>query len=105
MYALIRKENRGSELKVVLPKFLSTTNDTTVFAFEGSVDGKQGYKFVIKKDDDTGTCSAYTQNNSSTDSLRGLRIRHPVTFNNVGNTALLYATVYGLSEKELTTDY
>ena len=101
LYDLIQRENGGSELKVILPMFLSSTDDTTVFAFEGAVQGKQSDKFIIKKDDDTATRSSYTRNTSSTDSLCGLCIRHSVTFNAVGNAAPLYATVYGLSEEEL----
>ena len=85
--------------------FLSMTDNTIVFAFEDSVAGKQGDKCVIKKDDNTGTRSIYTQSTSSTDSLQGIRIRHSVTFNAVGNVVSLYATVYSLSEDELPTVY
>ena len=105
LYGLIQRENGGSELKVILPMFLSSTDDTTVFVFEGVVEGKQSDKFVIRKDDDTATRSSYTRNTSSTDSLRGLRIRHSVTFNAVGNAAPLYATVYGLSVEELPIEH
>ena len=81
--------------------FISSTDDTTVFAFEGSVQGKENDKFVICKDEDTGTRSAFTKTTSTTDSLRGLRIRYSVTFNAVGNAAPLYSTVYVLSNVEL----
>ena len=101
LYELVKKENKGLDLHVVLPMFISTTDDTTVFAFEGSVDSAEGEGFIICKDEDTGTRSAYTQHTSSTASMRGLRIRHSVTFNAYGNAAPLYATVYGLSEQEL----
>ena len=72
----------------------------TVFAFEGSVKNEGEY-YLINKDNDTGTHSAYTQNSSSTDHLRGIRIRHTVTFNGVGNATPFYITIYGLSEEEL----
>ena len=80
--------------------FISTTYDTTLFAFEGTVDGSEDF-FIINKNDDTGTRAAYTKDTSSTDSKRGVRIRHTVTFNGYGNAAPLYVTVYGLSEEEL----
>ena len=98
LYKLIQKENGGSELKVVLPFFVSTTDDTTMFTFEGSVSGK--CEFIVNKNEN-GTRSAFTKDSSSTDSLRGLRIRHSVSFNAVGNAAPLYLTVYGLDEEEL----
>ena len=82
---------------------LSTTDDTTVFAFEGSVDGKSNTSYIVNKDNDSGTRSNYTRNTSNTDSLRGICIRHTVSFNAVGNTAPMYATVYGISEEEMPT--
>ena len=81
--------------------YISTTDHITLFAFEGAVDGKQS-QFIIKKDDN-GIRSAYTKDTTSTDSLRGVRIRHSVTFNAVGNATPFYATVYGLGEDELST--
>ena len=81
--------------------FVSTTDDTTVFAFEGAVDGKVNDLFIVNKQDDSGVRSSYTKDTSSTDSLRGIRIRHTVSFNGVGNTAPLYITIYGLTKEEL----
>ena len=87
-------------MKVVLPFFISTTDDTTMFTFEGEVNDK--CEFIIKKNENH-TRSAYTKDSSSTDSLRGIRIRHSITFNAVGNAAPIYTTVYGLGEDELTS--
>ena len=69
-----------------------------MFTFEGSVSGK--CEFIVNKNEN-GTRSAFTKDSSSTDSLRGLRIRHSLSFNAVGNAAPLYLTVYGLDEEEL----
>ena len=69
-----------------------------MFIFQGAVNGK--CEFIIKKNENH-TRSAYTNESSSTDSLRGFRIRHSTTFNAVGNAAPIYATVYGLGEDEL----
>jgi len=81
--------------------FLSTTDDTTMFAFEGEVDGSYSECYIINKDNDRGLRSSYTQNTSSADSKRVFRIRHSITFNAVGNAAQLYATIYGLTEEDL----
>ena len=101
LYELVKKENEGLEMRVILPMFISTTDNTTMFAFEGSVDSKADECYIVKKDNDSGTQSAYTQTSSSTDSCRGIRIRHTVSFNGVGNAAPFYMTIYGLSDSEL----
>ena len=82
--------------------FVCTTDDTAILSFEGSVDGKSD-RYIINKGSDLGTRSAYTKDNSSTDSCRGIRIHHIVSFNAVGNAAPFYSTVYGLTEEDLPT--
>ena len=59
---MIKKENNEEDLKVILPMFLSTSDDTTVFAFEGTKDGKDNECYIINKANDLGTRSAYTKN-------------------------------------------
>ena len=49
---LIQKENDGKDIRVVYPMFVSTTDDTTTFAFEGAVIGK-GSQFIIKKNENS----------------------------------------------------
>jgi len=65
------------------------------------VDGTDNECYIIKKEDDRETYSSYTKHTSKTDSKRGVRIRHTVSFNGFGNATPLYITVYGLSESEL----
>ena len=96
-----RKENNGHELQVVLPMFQSITDDIELFIFEGKVDSLGNEYYIININDDTGTRSFYTRNNSSTDSMRGIWICHSVIFNVLGNAAQMYATVYGISKEEL----
>ena len=95
--------NNSAEIKVNLPMFVSTTDDTPVFAFEGAVNGKDNDVFIVNIKIDTGTRSSYSKDTSSTDSCRGIRIRYSVSFNAVGNAAPFYTTVYGLTEEELPT--
>ena len=85
-------------MKVVLPIFISTTDDTTMFTFEGSVNGRSGY--IINKGENS-VQSAFTKESDSTESLRGIRMRHSISFNAVGNATPLYVTVYGLGDDEL----
>ena len=72
LYNMIKAENNGLEIRAILPMFVSTTDDTTIFAFEGAVESKANECYIIKKDNSTGTRSSYTKSTSSTDSLRGL---------------------------------
>ena len=53
LYELVQKENDGLDIKVVYPFFISTTDDTTMFCFEGSVQSKEGEWYIINKDEDT----------------------------------------------------
>ena len=101
LYDLISKENKRLELQVILPMFVSTTNGITESAFEAGVDGGEGERCIICKDDDTKTRSSYTKNTASTDSMRGIHIRHTVLFNALGNATPFYANVYGHTTKEL----
>lgn len=101
---MIKSEIDGLDTCIILKVLVSTTDDTTIFIFKGSVDGNDGKFYIVNKYDDTGIHSVYTQTSSSTDSLRGIRIRNTVTFNGVGNASPFYLTIYGLSEAELPTD-
>ena len=81
--------------------YVSTTDDTTLFVFEGAVESKES-QFIIKKNEN-GIRSAFTKDTTSTGSLHGICIRHSVIFNWVGNATPFYATVYGLGKDELST--
>ena len=80
--------------------FLSTINDTTVFSFEGLVDGKRDV-FIINKDTDLGTRLFYAEDALSIDSCKCIYIRHSISFNAVGNAVPFYATVCKLAEEDL----
>ena len=58
--------------------------------FIGSVQGDEGELYIVNKDDDRGTRgirSSYTKETGSTTSLRGLRMRHSVSFTPLGKQA------------------
>ena len=57
----------------------------------------EGECFIVRKDEDNGLYSSYTDKTSSTGSS-DIRIRYTINFNGVGNAAPLYIIVYGLSE-------
>ena len=48
LYKMIQACNNGATPKVVLPFFVSTTDDITVFFFKGSMDGKDSRFFIDK---------------------------------------------------------
>lgn len=70
--------------------FVSTTDDITLFVFEGSVDGNQK-QFIINKNNHISTQYAYAKDEPLTDSLRGIHIQHSVAFNSVWNAVPFYA--------------
>lgn len=75
--------------------------------FIGSVQGDEGELYIVNKDDDRGTRgirSSYTKETGSTSSLRGLRLRHSVSFTPLGKQAEMYVTAYGLTEEELPVE-
>ena len=102
-YNLIKKENDGLDITAIFPFFISSTDDTTLFAFEGTAVGDVKV-FLIDKRNDHATRSNYTQNNGSTDGFRGLRVRHSVTMTAAGHVASIHMLVYGLTEKEMPRD-
>ena len=108
LYELVQKVNNGVEIRPVYPCYLSSTDDTTVFAFEGKAEAG-GQIYLVRREDpdietERGTRSAYTRNTGSTDSCRGTRIRSSVTITAGAHVAPFFFIVYGLTEKELPLD-
>ena len=83
LYELIKMANEGLGVRVVLPMFVSTTDDSAMFAFNNVVNRTDSEVYIVKKEDDRGTNYAYTKNTSNTDSKRGIRIRHTISFNGI----------------------
>ena len=42
LHKLIQKENKGIEIRPILPWYISSTNDTTLVAFEGTATSEKG---------------------------------------------------------------
>ena len=49
LYNMIKAENKGLEIRAILPMFISTTDDTTIFSFEGAVESKANECYIVKK--------------------------------------------------------
>ena len=101
LYDLIKRENNGLDLHVIIPMFTSTTGNIAIFSFEGAFDASKGEGFTICKDDDNRTRSSYTKNTASIDSKRDICTYHTMPSNTLGNVDPFYATVHGLSLEEL----
>ena len=95
---MLKEENNGANLNAIFPMLVSTT----VFVFQSSVNGKNNNVFINNKSDDTCTRSAYSKDVSCTDTYYGICIINIVSFDTVGDAVSFYATVYGLTEEELT---
>ena len=60
LFELVRKQNEGLEICPVLPWFISTCDDTTLFCFEGeSTNAKKSY--LVDNEVDRNVQSAYTR--------------------------------------------
>ena len=59
LHKLIKRENKGLDIKVILPRFILSTDNTTLFMSEGCANEQVNDVFVIGISDDTGMQSAY----------------------------------------------
>ena len=100
LYQLIREKNPGIKICPVLPWFISSTDDATLFVLEGTATNKKEV-FLVDKTMDRNTQSAYTNSVGGTNHKKGLWLRHSISMNGNGNMAQIYLTLYGLSEQEL----
>ena len=87
------------QIRPVLPWFITSTDDTTLFAFEGIATGEKVLCLVDKKNDDS-TRSNFSQDADGTNNKCGKRVRHTFTLNAAGNVADIYVVVYGLTDKD-----
>lgn len=86
---------------MVLPWYLSSTDYTTLFNFEGG-GSKSKQFFLVGKDTNRRIQSHSVENIGGTDSCTGIRVWHTVTMNGAGNLAHITIVVYRLTDKELS---
>ena len=103
-YNLIKKENAGMEIRPVPPFFISSSDDTTIFAFEGTADGGCETYLVNNDDDRGGVRSHFSDDTGNTDGFRGLRVKHTVSMTASGHLAPMHVGIHGLSDKELSRE-
>ena len=88
----------------VLQDLLLSTDDTTVFAFEGCKDtGDWEWKLVDKSLGDTSVRSDFTVGDDAENS-GGLRVRLTFTFSATGQSAPMLISVSGLTTEELSPE-
>ena len=101
---MVSKVNNNAEVYPVKPWLLTSTDDSTLFVFKGIARNKKRSYGVIQDDETKGRLSFFSQDVGGTAHLNGLRVRHTHTVNALGNSAPIYITVYGLTERELCPD-
>ena len=97
---MVSKALGNVPVRPVRPELITSTDDTTVFIYEGTQDGKDVWKLCTKSSlDRRGTNACYSCDDNS--NMNGLRIKMTFTFSALGTCAPLFVTVSGLSEREL----
>lgn len=101
---IVREENNGACVYPVQPGLVTSFDDTTVFAFEGinRDTGKADWK-LLNRDESYSSRSAYTVDKEGKQRLffSGQRVRLSFTISGNGRVAPIWATVTGLTEREL----
>ena len=97
---LVEEQNKGMEIRPVSPWLISSTDDTTLFVFEGNTEDKCRVS-LVDINCDSSTRSNFSSDIGGTDHKNGIRVRHTVTMNATGKMAALYVQVYGLSKEQL----
>lgn len=98
----VKKAYGDEEVYPVDPNLVMSTDDTTVFAFEGMKDGigKWEWKLVDQTQGDSSVRSDFEVSNDAENS-GGLRVRLTFTFTASGLAAPPYVAVSGLTDEEL----
>ena len=85
---------------VVRPELITSTDDSTVYIFEGHSSKPDVFRLVTKESCATkGTNSVYNIDDSN--AMCGMRVKITWTFSGGGTCAPLFITVSGLNEREM----
>ena len=109
MKSLVEAMNPGQNVISVQPKLDTTTDETTIFATLNKCNADKNYYLTVKPEPGTtkptsSQRSVFTTNLQGDRHCRGLRIVLNNTFNAPGKVAPIFATMYGLSRKEMPGD-
>lgn len=100
LYNLASKALGDLPVRPVKPELIFSTDDTTVFIYEGKQNKKDKWSMVTKSSlAGSGTKSCYSLDDGS--NMNGLRIKMTFTFSAAGTCAPLFFSVCGLTEQEL----
>ena len=80
-------------------KKLFSTDDTTIYWFDGKIATNQNW-YLLKGTDTSGSRSAYKTENDV--NKGGIRVKYTFTFSVASMMAPVHATVTGLNERELS---
>ena len=101
--AWMKEAYDGDDVYPVDPNLILSTDDTTLFVFEGAKEGKGDWdwKIIDRTNGDSSVRSDFQVGNDAENS-GGLRVRLTVTFTASGLAAPPYVAVSGLTEDELS---
>jgi hypothetical protein len=100
LYDLITDSRGGIPVYVVGPELITSTDDSTVYIFEGHSPKTDVFRLVTKESCATkGTNSVYNIDDSN--AMCGMRVKITWTFSGGGTCAPLFITVSGLNEREM----
>ena len=91
------------ELRPVLPGLITSTDDSTVYAFEGTGGGKKACWKLVEPSQQNSRRSTYfvDEDGDASKMFSGQRVRLTVTTTAAGRVAPVFATISGLEENEL----
>ena len=103
---LVMLMNGGANMIHALAGLVTSTDETTLFVFEGTIPGKESFYLVAKPDadsakPDSSQRSTYNEIPQDDSHKRGLRVRLNTTYADSGEIAPIFAIVYGLSINEM----
>jgi hypothetical protein len=100
LYDLVTDLRGGVPVLPVHPEFITSTDDSTLYIFEGHSSEPDVFRLVTKDAIATkGTKSVYNIDDSN--AMSGMRVRNTWTFSLAGLCAPLYLTVSSLNDREM----
>ena len=101
----MKKAMNADKIFPVDPNLVLSTDDTTLFVFEGSSEGSDEWEWkMIDKTNGNASVRSDFERGDDPENSGGLRVRLTVTFTASGLAAPPYVAVSGLTESELSVD-
>jgi hypothetical protein len=103
LYDLITDSRGGIPAVLIRPALITSTDDSTVFIFCGSITKKDEFRLISKESClNRGTNAVY--NVDECDHMNDMRVKLTWTLSGGGTSASLFVTVTGLNDREMQTE-